>query len=798
MRKSLVFVLLILNVVTACTAKKNAVPKSTVDALIDYSIVDNLGNDYFNFQKTKEKIFVDDPINNSYQPRGIGGGGAFSGLSFSPYSSLWFVGTDMGTLFRSPNKGRSWYPVNHFQTHFSSDLTTSVEIGFSANPNIVFHAPGGKFPQRSIDGGISWKMITQFELDDNEHIKYWRGHSFNPNIIFAGTNKGLYYSNNAGESFNKMIQISGDSKGTYLDYLNDSFYIYHATEKGIYKSNDEGRSFKLIYNPLKFKIRLFTAGRDERGVTFLFADNQGADACRFMFDPTISTADWNSHLEHCGYLWIAKNEVGYQKTSQAVGDHLVMAENDSSSIYFTGSTKWIKQYGTKVYSSIDGGKSFQLKFNQLDWDVVPFRPWPKDKLEYSAIALDIGWWDSGYENFVVNLRNSKLVGGTGNFFVHVSANNGDTWKAPFTRFYDIGERSENKKWTSTGLEVNTIYRLKFHPNNSRLAFAAAADIGGLITEDAGKSFKIIKTEFNSLYDFAFDRKHSNVIYAAAGAQHDFPSEWHGYVTNAEGGILKSNDSGKSWIKLTKEEFNRQYLTVAFDDQNEIIYAGTQGNGVVVSYDQGKTFQYLNEGLPNSFKIIPRIILDPETNDVYALVSGDAPYFTNYNETGIYFLKQGDNHWQLLRKNIQRPALEDEETPLWYYPIDFAIDFKSNSKATMYLIDYENNKNWLSTGIWKSENRGDDWTRMAQYTHPLSIEINPFHNNEIFVNGLWSVDGKWGDGGLFYSYDFGKTWKKNLKVPYQSNGRSSTIDPSNPNKIFYTFFGNSLMYGPKPN
>src|ERR1700740_2441011 len=50
-----------------------------------------------------------------YSPAGIGGGGAYGGYAISPYNGLRLVGTDMGTLFRSPNSTKTWYPIPHRQ-----------------------------------------------------------------------------------------------------------------------------------------------------------------------------------------------------------------------------------------------------------------------------------------------------------------------------------------------------------------------------------------------------------------------------------------------------------------------------------------------------------------------------------------------------------------------------------------------------------------------------------------------------------------------------------------------------------
>ena len=96
----------------------------------------------------------------AYSPRGVGGGGAMSGVSISPYTSLWFVGTDMGTLFKSTDNGLTWNAINHNQAVFDSDLTKAVSLGFSADGVTVFHAAAGISPKRSTDSGNTFSAIS--------------------------------------------------------------------------------------------------------------------------------------------------------------------------------------------------------------------------------------------------------------------------------------------------------------------------------------------------------------------------------------------------------------------------------------------------------------------------------------------------------------------------------------------------------------------------------------------------------------------------------------------------------------
>lgn len=93
--------------------------------------------------------------------------------------------------------------------------------------------------------------------------------------------------------------------------------------------------------------------------------------------------------------------------------------------------------------------SFLQVFDQVDVD-NGYKLWPADKLEYSAVGLDVGYWDGGYYHFAVHPRNADIAGGSENFFLHITRDGGATWQSPFTRFRDCGARSSGKRWSSTG------------------------------------------------------------------------------------------------------------------------------------------------------------------------------------------------------------------------------------------------------------------------------------------------------------------------------------------------------------
>ena len=116
---------------------------------------------------------------------------------------------------------------------------------------------------------------------------------------------------------------------------------------------------------------------------------------------------------------------------------------------------------------------------------------------------------------------------------------------------------------------------------------------------------------------------------------------------------------------------------------------------------------------------------------------------------------------------------------------------------MYLVDVENNFQWMATGIWKTTDSGNNWQRLMQFTHPYHVKMDPDNPDHVYVSGGYTLDGSWGNGGAYFSYDGGNNWFKNYNLNMQSNINSVTIDPQDPDMVFYTFFGGGMVHTAKP-
>src|SRR4051812_46791555 len=185
-----------------------------------------------------------------------------------------------------------------------------------------------------------------------------------------------------------------------------------------------------------------------------------------------------------------------------------------------------------------------------------------------------------------------------------------------------------------------------------------------------------------------------------------------YVGTAHGGVWKTVNNGTTFEAQFQDQGLMSIGDVAVSQNNpDLVYVGTGesnnrqstswGDGVYKSTDGGKT--YTNVGLKTS-KHINRVVIDPRDNDV-VWVAATGPLFGAGGERGIFKTTDGGKTWKQTLK-------VDEDTGA----NDLAID-PSNDKV-LYASTYQRrrtaccmNGGGPGSGIWKSTDGGDTWTRL---------------------------------------------------------------------------------------
>ncbi|MGD0869314.1 MAG: glycosyl hydrolase [Bryobacteraceae bacterium] len=222
---------------------------------------------------------------------------------------------------------------------------------------------------------------------------------------------------------------------------------------------------------------------------------------------------------------------------------------------------------------------------------------------------------------------------------------------------------------------------------------------------------------------------------------------HAFAPNAERGVFRSTDGGKTWVKVLYVDDRTGSTDITFAPGNpNVVFAamyqaqrepwaftsGGGGSGLYRSTDGGATWKHLEgNGLPAG--VLGRIgvsVSGADANRVYALIEAE--------KGGLYRSDDGGDKWE--------PVNDDERyrQRAWYFSHVFADPHDAD---TVYV---------LNTGMFRSTDAGKTFTLLpAPHGDHHALWIDPA-NPARMING--------DDGGATVSIDGGKNWTPQMNQP----------------------------------
>jgi photosystem II stability/assembly factor-like uncharacterized protein len=258
--------------------------------------------------------------------------------------------------------------------------------------------------------------------------------------------------------------------------------------------------------------------------------------------------------------------------------------------------------------------------------------------------------------------------------------------------------------------------------------------------DAGKSWAHIGLDdTRHIGRVIIDPRNPDIVFVAALG--------HAYGPNADRGVFRSADGGKSWQKVLYQDDKTGAIDITFDPGNShILFAslwqagrtpwtlnsGGPGSGLYKSTDGGATWKKLEgHGLPKG--TLGRIGVSVSGGDahrVYAMIEAE--------EGGLYRSDDSGDTWQRAtddRRLRQRP---------WYFSHVFA-DPKSDD--VVYV---------LNTGMYRSSDGGSSFTSIsAPHGDRHGLWIDPANTSRMIESD---------DGGATITMDAGKSWTSEDNQP----------------------------------
>jgi hypothetical protein len=173
-------------------------------------------------------------------------------LTESPIKEdLLYVGTDDGIIQISENAGKNWTKISRFKTvpeyTYVSDILASKH-----DENVVFASFDNRkrddftpYILKSIDKGKTWKSISN-NLPKNGTVHTIEQDYLNPDLLFVGTEFGVFFSNNGGEKWTQL------KSGIPTIAIRDM--VIHKRENDLILASF-GRGFFILddYSPLRIK-----------------------------------------------------------------------------------------------------------------------------------------------------------------------------------------------------------------------------------------------------------------------------------------------------------------------------------------------------------------------------------------------------------------------------------------------------------------------------------------------------------------------------------------------------------------
>jgi photosystem II stability/assembly factor-like uncharacterized protein len=704
-----------------------------------------------------------DPVWHNLGP---GGGGWIQSIRASSHDpDELFVGCDVGGFYRSTDGGAS-YKIHNTGLQ---DYWVECIVPHPNDPDTIYlGCESGVY--KSTDRGQTWQWLREGFPPKQRHS--WSApigalaiDQNAPNTLYAGIGrprryehgKGAVYKTTDGGSHWSRINSQGSLPDDALvsDLLidpDDSNHLYLACQYGVYQSHDSGVNWELTIDGLPHPhVRRLALCRGHPDVIYLtLRSSPGKEPWQGgVCKSTDGGKSWKPCIEGLKQYVGKPGQPGPMTTNY---DRLVV-HPENPHIAYVGGDAWVT---ATIYKTTDGG-----------------RTWTEVVRRGEDSNIEMGWinmWGPSVKCLTMSPLDPDLLyfGTSGHVFK--TTDGGQHWRQVYTEVFPDG------RFRGTGLEVTCVHNIIIHPKDAERLYFGYFDIGLLISDDRGKTFRRCvkgvepRDMQNSCFDVAFDP--------------DDPSHcWGSFGTWGQniGVIAESSDGGMTWRIVGSSETGlpdarHRVLTVdpASPPDARHLLTTADGKGIYLSEDNGHTWQERNNGLPYG-----------DVRDLASHPTQPGVYWCALGTGAVYYTDDRGATWRQVSQNLEATDVK-------------RLVVAPGDPRRLYLAarDHWNGSRTLPGGVYRSDDSGKTWKRVLEddFVQGLAVDTR---NADVVYAGLTDHpyhDESTGDG-VMMSRDGGNTWKS-----INGTGLSCkqvnliVIDPHNPDRLYLGTGGNSVFVG----
>lgn len=559
----------------------------------------------------------------------------------------------------------------------------------------------------------------------------------NPNIVYAGTNQGVYRSTDGGETWEPRngglggygdLVISGIARHpTNPDILYIATWGY-----GLFKSTDAGRNWTRLTDPLASGAQMMAA--PPPGLPEVRA---GGYSYSWGMPEMEKTAPGKPIAPRAfGFPRPERDNVDLQGLPRNLSwtpvRRVAINPSNANEIYACIDA------GEGLYRSTDGGNT---------WSRVNLGP-PAGVITASARTYvfapsnsniryaSFGSWDTsgGFYRTTDGGNTWTEVGGSTItrtvIAVAIHPTNPDIVLAG-TAYGGLYRSTDGgNSWTlvSGGLKDDTFFSVAFAPSDPSIAYAGGYN-WVYISTNVGQTWSNADSSFPTYYveAMAIHPTNSNIVLVGAN---EFP--W--------GGVYKRTSSTAAFALKATGMDDTFVLRIEQDPNNpSILYAATWGGGAFISGDYGSTW-YPLYGFPYIYDI--EATRGPTCTIIYA-----ATFYSNIGVLRLYI--DGVSDWEEVSRR---------------YASDISFDIESLDGYSTNLLAA------TAWGVQYSTNGGQSWTTAGGLNDGvvLKLAVSPTSSNNVLAATY--------GGGVWRSTDSGRNWSESSTgIPTASDGKTYVYD-----------------------
>ncbi len=694
----------------------------------------------------------------------------------------------MGGFYRSTNSGVSWTMFDHDQMM----ADTRAQAQFTSDPNVLFNirrvaaTRGETEPIKSTDGGLTWQNIPNpspyflFRLlaDPNSTQR----------LVAADWEK-IYFSSNGGATWATVYTDPQQNlfvAGAFFDGSN----IFVGTNDKMLVSTNNGTTFSISNN----------TGLPAGGGMYSFNGAKTGSTVR-LFCTVLDASVFYPNMESYAFdpntacLGVFKMNFGAGNWTNARGNipatyplvYIDLPKNNPNTVYVFGLDDDANNQTTRLYKTTNGGTTW-TNVLVLDNNQNITTGWRGD-------GGDMQWTASNLNTCLDvsdNDPNRLLFFDGGD--AHISENGGTTWRQAYVQTaYQNPAGSptpQNHFYKSNGLDITTCHHVEWL--NSNEIFVCNSDIQNWFSQNGGDTWTFGRANIDpalwwldesNWYKIARNPSTGRLFAAVAHINDIYVGGRTGdWLDDIDGRLLTSTDNGLTW-QVSMDNDN-PVVWVEMDPANpNILYASdvnSTNGGIFKTTNGGTSWAHLpnpprTEGHPFNIRILP-------DGAIVASFGAHDDGASNYSaSSGVFLSTNGGQTW-----------LDRSHADMQFFTRDVVIDPNDATGNTWFATVWDaydsDNQGDGRGGLYRTTNRGVNWTKIYDYFEPQSVGFSPTHPGRMYFSkeydGLWMTENSAAATPVFSKLD-GFPFARPFRIFF---------NPFNISEMWVTTFGGAVWKG----